>query len=122
MLGLLKGPEAKSKARQQQKLGRMVGASAVAAVLAFDSNSPLRSAEHRSVRRGWLAGTPAKDCRATDGPSGRCPGAREKHRASIHRFFVNRRKPGVRFFWLLFLRTKKSDPRRSAEPKVRFKR
>ncbi len=31
------------------------------------------------------------------------------------------REPGVRFFWLLFLRTKKSDPRSSAELKVRFR-
>jgi hypothetical protein len=64
---------------------------------------------------------PAKDCRATDGPSGPCPGEREKRRASIHSFIVNRREPGVRFFWLLFLRIKKSDPRRSAELKVRFR-
>jgi len=57
-----------------------------------------------------------------DGPSGRYPGEREKRRASIHSCIVNRRKPGVRFFWLLFLRTKKSDPRSCAEPKVRFRR
>jgi hypothetical protein len=56
-----------------------------------------------------------------DGPLGRYVGEREKRRASIYSCIVNRREPRARFFGLLFLRIKRSDPRGSAEPKVRFK-